>query len=57
MNNIKNWTRRFAMVCLFLMAILATFQSISGVNAESLMKQFATVISTTENGIWDRHVP
>lgn len=48
MNNIKNWTRRFAMVGLFMMAILATFQSISGVNAESLIRHFATVISTTE---------
>lgn len=48
MNKMKNWTRRFAMVCLFLMAILATFQSISGVNAEFLIKQFASVISTTE---------
>jgi 3D (Asp-Asp-Asp) domain-containing protein len=49
MNKMKNWTRRFAMVSLFLMAIFATFQSISGVNAESLMRQFASVISTTEN--------
>ncbi|MEH6954593.1 3D domain-containing protein [Neobacillus drentensis] len=48
MKKIKNWTRRLAMLCLFLMAILATFQSISGVNAESLMKRFASVISTTK---------
>lgn len=49
MNKMKHWTRRLAMVSLFLMAILATFQSISGVNAESLVRQFASVISTTEN--------
>jgi 3D (Asp-Asp-Asp) domain-containing protein len=48
MNKLKNWTRRFAMVCLFLMAILATFQSISGVNAESFLAQFASVLSSTE---------
>jgi 3D (Asp-Asp-Asp) domain-containing protein len=48
MNKLKNCTRRFAMVCLFLMAVLATFQSISGVNAQSLITQFASVIGSTE---------
>lgn len=36
------------MLCLFLMAVLATFQSISGVNAQSLITQFASVIASTE---------
>jgi 3D (Asp-Asp-Asp) domain-containing protein len=48
MNNMKSWTRRFAMVCLFLMAVLATFQSISGVNAQMLIKQLASVVTSTE---------
>jgi 3D (Asp-Asp-Asp) domain-containing protein len=48
MNKMKNWTRRFSMVCLFLMAVLSTFQSISGVNAQTLIKQLANVIASTE---------
>ncbi|MDQ0198850.1 3D domain-containing protein [Neobacillus ginsengisoli] len=36
MNKIRNGTKRLAMTCLFLLALLVTFQSISGVKAESL---------------------
>jgi 3D (Asp-Asp-Asp) domain-containing protein len=48
MNKMKHWTRRFAMVCLFFMAVFATFQSISGVNAQSFLTQFASVLTSTE---------
>ncbi|MFJ7728222.1 3D domain-containing protein [Neobacillus sp. NPDC097160] len=48
MNKLKNWTKRFAMTCLFLLALGATFQSISGVNAKSLIIQFASTITSTE---------
>lgn len=48
MISLKNWIKRFAMVCLFLMALLATFQSISGVSAQSLIIQFASVISPSD---------
>lgn len=36
MSKIKNGTRRLAMTCLFLLALVATFQSLSGIKAESL---------------------
>lgn len=48
MNNFKNWMKRLAMTSLFFMALLATFQSISGVDAQSFIKQFASVISSSE---------
>jgi 3D (Asp-Asp-Asp) domain-containing protein len=37
MNRIKKWIKRFSMTVLFCMALLVTFQSISGVNADSLI--------------------
>jgi 3D (Asp-Asp-Asp) domain-containing protein len=37
MTKFKSWTRRFAMTVLFAMALLTTFQSISGVEAKSLI--------------------
>jgi len=36
------------MVCLFLMAVFATFQSISGVNAQLFLNQFGSVLASTE---------
>ncbi|WML45878.1 3D domain-containing protein [Neobacillus sp. PS3-40] len=36
MNRLKTWIRRLIMVCLFVFASLSTFQSISGVRAQSL---------------------
>lgn len=36
MHHIKKWTRRFGMTCLFFMALLTTYQSISGVKAQAL---------------------
>lgn len=41
MKSIKNWTRRFIMSTLFLAAIFTTFQSISGVEAQSLVNYFS----------------
>jgi 3D (Asp-Asp-Asp) domain-containing protein len=48
MNKTKNWIKRFALVCLFLMALLATFQSISGVNARTLINHIASGLSVSE---------
>ena len=48
MNKTKNWIKRFALVCLFLMALLATFQSISGVNARTLIHHFTSGLSVSE---------
>lgn len=48
MNKTKNWIKRFALLCLFLMALLATFQSISGVNARTLINHFASGLSVSE---------
>src|SRR4051812_27153307 len=48
MNKMKNWTKRVAMTCLFVLALAATFQSISGVNAKSLISQLASTISSSE---------
>ena len=48
MSKMKNWTRRLAMATLFVMAVFATFQSISGVSAQSFLSQFASVLSTTQ---------
>jgi 3D (Asp-Asp-Asp) domain-containing protein len=53
MNKIKSLTKRMAMTCLFLMALLVTFQSISGVSAESLalnmLKQFDSLITSSKS--------
>ncbi|WP_160722372.1 3D domain-containing protein [Bacillus sp. USDA818B3_A] len=45
MSKVKNWTKRLAMFCLFIMALAATFQSITGVNVRSLILPFASVFS------------
>lgn len=39
MNKTKNWTKRIAMTVLFLMAILVTVQSITGIDLKWLIKQ------------------
>jgi 3D (Asp-Asp-Asp) domain-containing protein len=39
MNKIKNWTKRFAMTVLFLLAILVTVQSITGIDLKLFIKQ------------------
>jgi 3D (Asp-Asp-Asp) domain-containing protein len=41
MNNIKNWTKRFVMTVLFLMAILVTIQTITGIDFKLFFKQMA----------------
>ncbi len=48
MNKMKYWTKRVVMICLFFLALAATFQSISGVNAKSLISSFASPISSSE---------
>ncbi|WP_040203884.1 3D domain-containing protein [Neobacillus jeddahensis] len=48
MIKMKNWTKRFLMSCLFLLAIGATFQSISGVNATLLLNSIAASNSSSE---------
>ncbi|MFB6467546.1 3D domain-containing protein [Cytobacillus sp. Hz8] len=42
MNNLKKWTRRLIMTILFLAALFTTFQSISGVNAKTIMVSMET---------------
>lgn len=39
MNKIKNWTKRFAMTVLFLIALLVTVQSITGIDFKLFIKQ------------------
>ncbi|MEH6993987.1 3D domain-containing protein [Neobacillus drentensis] len=39
MNKTKNWTKRFAMTVLFLLAILVTVQSITGIDLKLFIKQ------------------
>jgi 3D (Asp-Asp-Asp) domain-containing protein len=39
MNKIKNWTKRFVMTVLFLLAILVTLQSITGIDLTVFIKQ------------------
>ncbi|MFP7297403.1 3D domain-containing protein [Neobacillus niacini] len=39
MNHIKNWTKRFAMTVLFLLAILVTVQSITGIDIKLFIKE------------------
>ncbi|MBO0958909.1 3D domain-containing protein [Neobacillus sp. MM2021_6] len=48
MSKTKNWIKRFAMTCLFFMALGATFQSISGVKAKTLIAQFASAITSSK---------
>jgi len=48
MIKMKIWMKRFAMVCLFIMALTATFQSITGVSAKSFVQPFASALSFTK---------
>jgi 3D (Asp-Asp-Asp) domain-containing protein len=43
MNKIKNWTKRFAMTVLFLLAILVTVQSITGIDLKLFIKQMVQI--------------
>jgi 3D (Asp-Asp-Asp) domain-containing protein len=53
MNKMKSLTKRMIMAGLFMMALLATFQSISGVNAETLadhmFKQFDSLFLSSKS--------
>lgn len=48
MNKIKNWTKRFVMLVLFLMALIVTFQSISGLSAEWFVSRLAHAVSLNQ---------
>ncbi|MEH7416983.1 3D domain-containing protein [Neobacillus drentensis] len=48
MNKMKTWTKRIAMICLFILALAATFQSITGVSAKSFILPFASALSITK---------
>ncbi|NRD76389.1 3D domain-containing protein [Bacillus sp. BRMEA1] len=48
MNKINKWTKRITMSLLFIMALIATFQSISGVKAQELFSQMVHKISAIE---------
>lgn len=43
MNKIKHWTKRFVMTVLFLLAILVTVQSITGIDLKVFIKQMVQV--------------
>ncbi|MED3563245.1 hypothetical protein BIV60_21805 [Bacillus sp. MUM 116] len=43
------WAKRFLMTCLFLMALLVTYQSISGVNAQTLLNFVDPFISSSKS--------
>ncbi|MCM3568151.1 3D domain-containing protein [Neobacillus mesonae] len=49
MNKMKNWAIRLAMTCLFIMALLVTYESLSGVNAKTLVHHFTNALSASEN--------
>lgn len=49
MNKMKKWTKRFVMTCLFMIALFVTFQSLSGVDAKTLVSRLANVLSTSKN--------
>ncbi|AZU65103.1 3D domain-containing protein [Neobacillus mesonae] len=49
MNIMKKWTKRFVMICLFLMALFVTFQSLSGVNAKILIDRLEDALAASEN--------
>lgn len=47
MNRTKKWMKRLAITVLFILALIATFQSISGVNARALFHDITHTISTS----------
>ncbi|WP_042353874.1 3D domain-containing protein [Bacillus rubiinfantis] len=49
MNKMTNWTKRAVMTCLFIMALMVTFQSLSGVDAELLVSRLANTLSVKQN--------
>jgi 3D (Asp-Asp-Asp) domain-containing protein len=50
MNKIKNWTKRFAMTVLFLLAILVTVQSITGIDLKLFIKQMVQLEAHAASG-------
>jgi 3D (Asp-Asp-Asp) domain-containing protein len=50
MNNIKNWTKRFAMTVLFLLAILVTLQSITGIDIKVLITNMVQLEAHAASG-------
>lgn len=50
MNNIKNWTKRFAMTVLFLLAILVTLQSITGIDIKVLITNMVQIEAHAASG-------
>ncbi|WP_260631291.1 3D domain-containing protein [Bacillus sp. S/N-304-OC-R1] len=56
MNIIKNWTRRLVMSALFMIALFTTFQSISGVQAKSIVTYFNSDDFHESKTINDHHL-
>ncbi|WP_066314219.1 3D domain-containing protein [Bacillus sp. FJAT-29814] len=48
MHKMKNWTKRFIMTCLFLLALIVTFQSITGIKAQTFVTALANTIAQSE---------
>lgn len=52
MYDMKNWTKRFGMTALFLLALIVTFQSLTGIQAQTFVTQLAkkSVLSEPASG-------
>ncbi|MDR6999593.1 3D domain-containing protein [Neobacillus niacini] len=48
MNILKNWAKRFMMTCLFILALFVTYQSISGVKAQTILNFVDPFISSSK---------
>jgi 3D (Asp-Asp-Asp) domain-containing protein len=57
MNKIKNWTKRFAMTVLFLVAILVTVQSITGIDLKWFIKQMVELEAHAASTTTSRETP
>ncbi|MBP2240461.1 3D (Asp-Asp-Asp) domain-containing protein [Cytobacillus eiseniae] len=55
MSRIKSWTRRIIMLTLFIAAILTTFQSISGVEARTLVPYFVNDVAGADEHTEQKH--
>jgi 3D (Asp-Asp-Asp) domain-containing protein len=48
MHTMKNWTKRFGMTILFLSALIVTFQSLTGIQAQTFVTELANEIALSE---------
>ena len=48
MHKLKRWTKRFSMSCLVVLALIVTFQSITGIEAQTIVTELANTIVQSE---------